>query len=312
MPFAEYGRLRCAGPRRTGAHGPGEPGRTARRGARAHGGGQSEDQRRDPPDGGARARRDRRGPARRAVPRRAVPDQGPDDGLRRRADALRLAAVQGLRAARGRGTDAPLPGGGPRDLRQDQHAGARRHQRHRARAVRPDAQSVEPRAHLERLERRVGRGGRGAHRAGGECQRRRRFDPHAGLELRAGRPEAEPRPQPDRPAGAGHLVGIHRRARRDAHRARLRGAARCDRRRLSAATDEAAGARAAVPRGDAARAGPACASRSATTRGSARRCTRRIARPSRRPPHASIGSATRWSRCACRCRRRPSSRAMRR
>ena len=226
------------------------------RGARPDGCRQSADQRRDPPDGGARARRNRRGPARRAVPRRAVPDQGPDDGLRRRADALRLAAVQGFRAARGRGTDAALPGGRPRDLRQDQHAGARRLQRHRARAVRPDPQSVEPRAHLERLERRVRRGRRGAHRAGGECQRWRRFDPHAGVELRAGRPEAESRSQPDRSAGAGHLVGIHRRARRHAHRPRLRGAARCHGRRLPAATDEAAAARASLPRGDAARGGP--------------------------------------------------------
>ena len=43
--------------------------------------------------------------------------------------------------------------------------GARFHQRHGAGALRADPQSLEPRADLERLERRVGRRGRGAHRA---------------------------------------------------------------------------------------------------------------------------------------------------
>ncbi len=163
--FSRIRGIRCAGPRRTGAPGPGEPGRTAGRGARANGGGQSEDQRRHPPDGGARPRSDRGGPARRALPRRAVPDQGPDDRLRRGADATRITTLQGLRARGRRGTHATLPPRGTRDLRQDQHPGARFHERHGARALRSDPQSMEPRAHFQRLERRVGRRGRGAHRA---------------------------------------------------------------------------------------------------------------------------------------------------
>ena len=51
--------------------------------------------------------------------------------------------------------------------------------------------------------------------------------------------------------------GFDRRARRDAHGARLRGAARCDRRRLSATADEAGAPGAAVPRGNPPRTRPA-------------------------------------------------------
>ena len=132
---------------------------------------------------------------------------------------------------------------GPGDLRQDQHARTRRLERDRARAVRPDPQSLEPRAHVERLERRIGRCGGSAHRAGRECQRRWRLDPHASLQLRPRRPEAEPRPQSDRAGRARRLVGLHRRTCRHAHRARLRRVARRDLRRLSAAAHEACPAR---------------------------------------------------------------------
>ena len=64
--------------------------------ALAHGGGQSASQRRDPPDGDAGARRDHGRAAGRTVSRRAVPDQGPDHGLRRRTDARRLASAARL------------------------------------------------------------------------------------------------------------------------------------------------------------------------------------------------------------------------
>ena len=43
-----------------------------------------------------------------------------------------------------------------------------------------DAQPVEPRAHLGRLERRLRRRGRRRHGAGRDRQRRRRLDPHPG------------------------------------------------------------------------------------------------------------------------------------
>ena len=80
--------------------------------------------------------------------------------------------------------------------------------------------------------------------------------------------EAESRPQPDRAPCARRLVGLHRRARGDAHRARQRGAARRHRGRLSAAAHEAAGAGASVSRGDAAASRAGCASPSRSIRAS--------------------------------------------
>ena len=301
--FAEYGRYDALGARRTGAQGAGEPGRAARRGAGAHGGGQPEGQCRDPPDG-------------RRVPATAIaaglPD-GPFSGVPFLIKDLMTAyAGEPMRCGSRLFKDfvpaedeeltrrygaaglvifgkTNTPELGVTNVTEPELFGPTRNPWNLERT-------------LERLERRLGRRGRGAHRAGGQRQRRRRLDPHAGLELRARRPEAEPRPQSHGAAGARRLVGVHRRARRHAHGARQRRAARCDGGRLSAAADEAA----AHPSGRTSRrpaASPAgCGSRSRSTRASARPCTPRTARRSRPRPRCSTGSGTRSSRCNCRCR----------
>ena len=67
-------------------------------------------------------------------------------------------------------------------------------ERHRTRVVRADPQSLEPGAYLQWLEWRVRSCGGRAHRARRKCERRRRLDPHAGLQLRTRRAEAESRP----------------------------------------------------------------------------------------------------------------------
>ena len=301
---------RCPRSRRARAQRRGHARGTARRGARAHRGRQPEAQRGDSPDGSAGARRDRGGPAGRSVPRRAVPAQGPHDGLRRGADAQRLAAVSRLRAAGGRGTDAALQGGGPRDLRQDQYARVRRLERDRARVVRSHAQSVASRSHVERVQRWLGGRGRRADRAGRQRQRRWRLDPHPSLQLWSRRAEAEPRSQSDRPAAAGRLVRLHRRTRRDADGARLRRVARRDLRRLSAAAHETAAARAAVPRRGAGTRG-AAAHRLQLRSGSRQDPARGESRGARNRRHATVGAGTRARRRrVCRCRARSSCRAM--
>ena len=66
---------------------------------------------------------------------------------------------------------------------------------HRVGAVRRLPQPLEPRPLHRRLERRLGGGGGGRHRADRARQRRRRLDPHPRVLLRAGRPQADARPQ---------------------------------------------------------------------------------------------------------------------
>ena len=77
-----------------------------------------------------------------------------------------------------------------------------------------DAQPVGPRAHAGRLLRRLGGGGRRRDAAARPRQRRRRLDPHPGRLLRAGRPQAEPRPRLARARPRRLVPGLRRRARR--------------------------------------------------------------------------------------------------
>ena len=241
---------RRAWPRGARATGRGQPGRASGRGARADGGGQSENQRRHTSDGREGAGSDRGRAARGPLSRRAVPDQGPGHGVRRRADAKRIAAAPRLHPAPGRGTGRQVQERGSRDLRQDEHARARDGQRYRARALRPDPQPLESRSDPRWLVGRIRSSRGGGHRAGRGRERRRRFDPHARLELRPGRSQAQPRAKSFGPASARALVGFCRRACGDTHRARQRGAARRDPRALCRSAHAAAGAGATVPRGD--------------------------------------------------------------
>ena len=75
--------------------------------------------------------------------------------------------------------------------RQDQLRRVRDGLVHGELRLRPDAQSVGPRAHAGRIERRVGGGGRGRHGAGRARLGHRRLDPPARRALRRRRPEAD-------------------------------------------------------------------------------------------------------------------------
>ena len=144
------------------------------------------------------------------------------EGLRddqRQPLARRLGAGRGL----GPGGAAARRGGDRR--RQDEHARVGRAAGHRARALRPGAQSARSAPDHGRLlgrQRRRGRGRPGRDRA---RQRRRRLDPDPGLLLRRRRAQADPLPGPAR-AGAGRLRGLRRRRRAHPHGARHRARAR--------------------------------------------------------------------------------------
>ena len=124
-----------------------------------------------------------------------------------------------------------------------------------AAALRPDAQSVEPGAQRGRVERRLRRGGRVGHGADGACDRRRRLDSHPRLGVRALRPQADARAQPD---GPGRGRGLGRRlggARRHPDGAGQRRAARRDVRARRGRSVLGAAAGAAVSRRGRARPG---------------------------------------------------------
>ena len=90
----------------------------------------------------------------------------------------------------------PAAARGRRDRRrQDQHARDGHPARHRARPLRPRPQPVGHVAHARRLLGRERRRGGVRHGAGRPRERRRRLDPHPGVVLRPGRPQAEPRPR---------------------------------------------------------------------------------------------------------------------
>ena len=144
-----------------------------------------------------------------------------------------------------------------------------------------DPQPVEHRPLTRRIERRFRRRGRGRHGADRSCQRRRRVDPHPGVVLRAGRPEAV--------AGADHARSVPRReqpgrrAVRQPHRCATprRCSMRCTAR--ASATPSSRPARAAVRRRARRRPGPAAhrpARPPSVGRGRARRVRR--ARPATR------------------------------
>ena len=142
-------------------------------------------------DGAGAARRQggrRRGQQRRdagPAARRAGQHQRP---CRRegRADAARLGDLRGQPAGRGRRHPGQAPARGRRHHhRQGDDAGVRREGPDRRAVVRHHAQSLEPRAHAGRLERR--RRGRRRGRAGPPVARHRRrgLGPRPGLVQRA-------------------------------------------------------------------------------------------------------------------------------
>ena len=190
----------------------------------------------------ARGRRQDRARRRAPVRRRADRDQVQRAG-RRHVHELRLEVPRGPPAGPQRLHGAPAARGRVRRRRHDEHAGVRDPADDRAPPHRRDPQPVEPRPHAGRLVGRRGRGGGVRHAAGGARQRRRRLAPHPGRVLRAGRPQAEPRPRLAR-AGPRRLVPrVRRRAdadrRRDRAAARRAGRLRGRRRDLGAAADRA-------------------------------------------------------------------------
>ena len=174
--------------------GEADPGRAGRSRDRADRGDQRRDQRGDPPALRGGAGGGSRRAARRALQGRALPAQGPRRGLRRPAAPPRHELPQGTRFPRpGRHLPgAALPRRRAGHDRQDELPRAGHPADHRAARLRRDAQPLGPRAHAGRLERRLCRRGRRRDGADGARQRRRRLDPHPGLQLRPRRPQAEP------------------------------------------------------------------------------------------------------------------------
>ena len=134
--------------------------------------------------------RGRPGAARRPVQGRALPAQGPRHALGGHPAGQQLPLLQGLRLPRRHDLHAADQGGGLRAARPQQRARVRLVPRHRARALRPHQQPLEPGADAGRLQRRRGGGAGVAHGALRRCERRRRLDAGAGLPLRAGRAQA--------------------------------------------------------------------------------------------------------------------------
>ena len=90
--------------------------------------------------------------------------------------------------------------GGRRDRRQVDGVGVRAGGVHGDEAARRDAQPVEPRTHAGRIVGRLGGRGVGRARAGGDGERRRRFDPHPGGVHGTRRHEGHVRAHPARAA----------------------------------------------------------------------------------------------------------------
>ncbi len=170
-----------------------------------------------------------RGDARRQARRAAWPAGGHQGhhADRRHPHHLRLAAVQGQRADRGRRGGAAPEGGRRHRARQDQHAGIRRRRQHLQRRVRRHPQSVESGAQPVGFVRRLGRRGRHRHGAAGAGHRFRLLDPDAGVVLRHRRHPADAGPDAELSDAAGlgsrpgpRPAGAHRRGcRADAGRA---------------------------------------------------------------------------------------------
>src|SRR5439155_1374820 len=130
----------------------GDAARAARIRHRARRGAESKDQRRRHAPLRLRAQADRRRPARRALPGRPVPLEGPHRGAGRRADDARLALLRrlatGHRRQRARQASQAHR---PRLLRPHHFLRARTVVDVRAAALWPDPDAVGPHAHLGRL-----------------------------------------------------------------------------------------------------------------------------------------------------------------
>ncbi len=112
----------------------------------------------------------------RAAARRAVLGEGPRDHQGRAHD-VRHAALPRQRADRGRADRGAHEGRRRHHAGQDEHADLRLDRRHPQPPLRDHAQSLEPRSHAGRLQRRRLRGGRGRARPAARRHRRRRLDP---------------------------------------------------------------------------------------------------------------------------------------
>src|SRR5439155_9407235 len=131
-------RARRARPARQG-----DARRVARRRDRARRGAQPEGQRRRDETLRLRPAGHRRRPARRAVPRAPLPDEGPDRVDRGGPDDARLTVFQRRAAARRRQRARPAAQApGARDLRPDEHVRAATVTHLRAAALRADEESV--------------------------------------------------------------------------------------------------------------------------------------------------------------------------
>ena len=112
-------------------------------------------------------------------------------------------------------------------LGQDQHARVRHGARLRAACCTgPTRNPWDPQPLDQRIERRIGGGGRGADGADGPRQRPRRLDPLPGVGVRAVRAQADPGPQPARARVRRRRQRLGGRARADPLGARQRRAAR--------------------------------------------------------------------------------------
>ncbi len=147
--------------------------------------------RRGCPRGGSRGRQAHRGRRATAPAWSADSDQG-RRGPCRAPDLLRLlGTVRGQ--GRGLRDGAPPARGRRGDRRQDQHARDRPLPVHRGQSLRRHTQSLEPRSHPRRLQWRLGRGGRRAHRPSRSWLRRSRLGAHSGRLVQPRRRQAPAR-----------------------------------------------------------------------------------------------------------------------
>ena len=234
--------------------------------------------------------------------------QGPQHN-RRAPDHVRLAAVQGPRAAQGRRRRGAHPQRRRRDPGQDQHARVRRRRQHGEPGVRRHRQSVRPGQDLLGLLRRLGRGGGSGpgparHRLG-----LRRQPAHARRLLRRRRLPAFARPGAGyRPGGEPQSV-LRRGPHGPHHRRRAPAAARAGGPSIEAIRSPRAPARLSLPSSPAPTSAR-CASPSRPI-SAARRSIAALPPSSRSASAASVISSARWrsalrtsaacTRCSRRC-----------
>ncbi len=179
----------------------------------------------------ARALADSPRPSRWAVPRRALPAEGPGVRECRRPESQRHAILEEapLRGAGGQHHHHAVSRRRARHRRPDEHSRARARRYDRAARVRAGAQPLESGA----LDGRIERGQRGLRgrpsRTRGERERRGRLDPHPGERMRDRRPQADPWPDLAGSVGRRVLARAGDRRRRQPFGTGLRGATRRDR-----------------------------------------------------------------------------------